>query len=286
MWSKARSLVLACLSAPLGAGCQIHGTESGVCTRRYLPLSSALEDIERSRSLWERDVPFCGRFVASYFRPCVPSGPAASWSAADKNFPEGRAVAAGDDGGVEDVGLIREKDAWVERTVNDVVRSRIDQEGRQGSKHYWKNDDCQEAYARYLCWLNFPRCDDSDDASLPMCQSGKRKHPLQRRLLLTKRTLIDKRLVLLPARDATSVCENLFRVCGFSSDLWRCEQDLVEPEDEYGPTASSYFPGQPFARNDRDNPICTPSIKGAGPSRFRRGLLFFVSLASVVVAWI
>lgn len=65
-----------------------------------------------------------------------------------------------------------------------------------------------------------------------------------------------------------SACENLFRVCGFPSDLWRCDTDAV---DGGGRNAKGFFPGQPFSRNEFTRkskdplPTCTPSIKGAAP---------------------
>ena len=67
-----------------------------------------------------------------------------------------------------------------------------------------------------------------------------------------------------------SVCENLFRVCGFASDLWRCETGVVDGEDE---DIRAFFPGQPFIRNEYHSKtkeplaVCTPAIKGAASSR-------------------
>ena len=87
-----------------------------------------------------------------------------------------------------------------------------------------------------MCWLNFPRCNDFQE-SLGLCQS---------------------------------VCENLFRVCGFASDLWRCETDVIDGEDE---DVRAFFPGQPFIRNEYHSKtkeplaVCTPAIKGAAPSQ-------------------
>ena len=84
--------------------------------------------------------------------------PTSDWTAADANFPEGRlALSDGDNGHQEDVYSIRSKDKWVEETVANTIEARIELEQQQGSRHYFKNKDCQEAYARYLCWLNFPR---------------------------------------------------------------------------------------------------------------------------------
>jgi hypothetical protein len=37
-------------------------------------------------------------------------------------------------------------------------------------KRFSGNADCQNAYKNYLCWLNFPRCNDESE-SLIMCRS-------------------------------------------------------------------------------------------------------------------
>ena len=171
-------------------GCRIHNSNSGVCTKKYLPTSTELDAIEEAKTRWQADLPYCGRFVASYYSPCVPSKPTDAWIAPDANFPNGR-LAASDQKNVvgvigggdeeEDVHSIRNKDAWVEQTVTRTIQARIDLEKQQGSSHYhyFRNKDCQEAYARYTCWLNFPRCSDEFDETLPMCQSGE-SHSLVR----------------------------------------------------------------------------------------------------------
>ncbi|KAL7550820.1 hypothetical protein ACHAWF_014030 [Thalassiosira exigua] len=231
------------------SGCLLHGSESGICTIKYLPGSSDLEALENSKRVWEAELPFCGRWIASYYSPCVPAQPTKEWVAADANFPEGRLTS-----GQEDIHSIRKKDKWVEQTVTNAIQARIDLEKRQGTSHYSRNRDCQEAFSRFSCWLNFPRCGD-DDESLPMCQSA---------------------------------CENLFRVCGFASDLWRCEAEIVDGLEEYD--LSTFFPGQPFARNEfhpkSNDPVavCTPSIKGAAHSVQGHGNLIFTLLAFVQMA--
>mmetsp|Transcript_11296 Transcript_11296/g.20728 ORF Transcript_11296/g.20728 Transcript_11296/m.20728 type:complete len:259 (+) Transcript_11296:128-904(+) len=237
--TKRNHLVIILLHAILTAsfGCIIQNSDSGVCTRKYLPQTSDLDAIEEARVRWMADIPFCGKWISSYFAPCVPSLPTKAWTAADPNFPDGRLTFSSDE--QVDVHSIRSKDRWIEQTVTNTIQARIDLEKQQGSSHYhyFRNKDCQEAYARYTCWLNFPRCSDEFDESLPMCQS---------------------------------VCENLFRVCGFASDIWRCEADIVDGEDE---DTRAFFPGQPFVRNEfqpkSNDPkaVCTPSIKGAASSR-------------------
>lgn len=141
-----------------------------------------------------QDLPYCGRWIASYYSPCVPSKPTEEWTAAGANFPDGRLISSDDQ---VDIYSIRAKDAWVEQTVTTAIQARIDLEKQNGSSHYhyFRNKDCQEAYARYeniiclstfdilvsyelfqhrryTCWLSFPRCSDEFDESLPMCQSG------------------------------------------------------------------------------------------------------------------
>ena len=247
MASLALTLLLAVLAASTSFACVLHGTDSGVCTSRYLPASTELESLEQSRELWNQDMPFCGRFIASYYKPCVPSLPTNEWAAADANFPEGRIISS--DAKV-DAQMIRKKDRWVEDSVTNAVEARK----QEGPRHY-RGNDCQEAFARYQCWLNFPRCSDVEE-TLQMC---------------------------------TSACENLFRVCGFKSDLWRCEEDVIDPEDDYD--SFTFFPGQPFVRNEfqpkSNEPVavCTPSIKGASPPRYG-GRLPFVLAASLSVAYV
>jgi hypothetical protein len=233
----ALTLLLVVLT-PSSFGCTIHNTDSGICTNKYFPLSSQLDAISRAKTLWMADMPYCGRWIASYYSPCVPARPTVAWTAADANFPDGRlgGSSSGSDDGRVDVHSIRAKDAWIARAVTSAIQSRIDIEMQQGSKHhrYFQNDDCQEAYARYTCWMNFPRCSDDFNESLPLCQSA---------------------------------CENMFRVCGFASDIWRCQAVVVDGDEKYD--AKAFFPGQPFARNSDSEAkaVCTPSIKGAGSSR-------------------
>ncbi|KAL7443646.1 hypothetical protein ACHAXH_009505, partial [Discostella pseudostelligera] len=218
------------LSVSASYGCIIHNTDSGVCAYKYLPKSSQPDEVARAETLWKADLPFCGRWIGNYYAPCVPSTPTDAWTAADTNFPFGRLVGTSDDGQQVDIHSIRSKDSWIEQTVTNSIQSRIEMEKMQGSRyyHYYQNKDCQDAYARYTCWINFPRCSDDTGESLPVCQS---------------------------------VCENLFRVCGFASEIWRCEMDVVDGEDAYDIRA--FFPGQPFKKNDERTAVCTPSIKGA-----------------------
>lgn len=109
--------------------CKIHGTESGVCTYRYLPSTyngSDLEKLKIANQNWANNtdgpckdgeadhcMPFCGRYIASYYPPCVPKSTMA-------------------------------KDRWVEEQVTSIIENRIDAEkSKQGKKRFFKNKACQ-----------------------------------------------------------------------------------------------------------------------------------------------
>ncbi len=130
-------------------------------------------------------------------------------------------------------------------------------------ERFTDNADCQAAYKAFLCYMNFPRCDESG-ASLILCRS---------------------------------VCENFFRACRYASFLVRCYDPEYfgskepEPEtitDELGLPIymRAHLPGQPFRDplvDDRTDPettlvVCTPSIPGG--ARAGAG----VAAAAVVVA--
>ena len=241
------------ISTQQAVACKVHGTDSGVCTTKYHPSSYSadeldLDAVQQAKVQWQADMPYCGRWIASYYSPCVPSRPTKEWESSDVNFQFGRLMASET---MIDVASIQTKDKWVEETVINTIQSRIEREREQGSNHYhfYENKDCEEAFARYSCWLNFPRCDEFDE-SLPLCQSA---------------------------------CENLFRVCKFESDLWRCEADVVHGDSEYDIRA--LFPGQPFKKNEFENndgrpkAVCTPSIKGSGS--IRASILWIVAVGVV-----
>ena len=226
------------------ASCSIHNTQSGICTKKYLPSTYSSKEgdlaaIQQAKAHWQNEMPFCGKWIANYYSPCVPSRPTRTWLEADGHFPFGRLSS---DDGEEDVYSVRTKDAWVEETVSITIQARIEMGKKKGRKHFrfHKNKDCQEAYARYSCWLNFPRCDEFEE-SLPLCQSA---------------------------------CENLFRVCGFATDIWRCDVNVVDGEEDGGEDTRAFFPGQPFQKNEfypkrsgDPKAVCTPSIKGSAHSR-------------------
>jgi len=116
------------------------------------------------------------------------------------------------------------------------------------------NPDCREAFSRYFCYVNFPRCDDTTlDRSLPMCRS---------------------------------VCENFMRSCGFESDLWRCHE---EPSSgEYVDPWTDFFPGQPFvdSKSRGSIAVCTPSIRGsASVLTLSRNVVIGLVVLSTLLIW-
>jgi hypothetical protein len=149
------------------------------------------------------------------------------------------------------------KDSWASSTHATVVADRIRHElnetlrglgtnelGIPGpvTERFNENEDCINAYKNFLCWLNFPRCDE-EGRSLILCRS---------------------------------VCENYFRSCRYADDLWRCyepsfyggrvpEEDLDVDADGLPIYWRAQFPGQPFRDNQFDinnDPVavCTPSL--------------------------
>ena len=211
-----------------GFSCVISGTDSGTCSKRYLPSTygNDVSAIDTARSLWDcegRDcLPFCGKFVASY-EICLPKSDGVPLPP-DQNFPNGR---------FHHTTSTYYKDSWVKKTALETIAN------KQGL-------DCQEAYKRYLCYANFPRCDENE--SLPMC---------------------------------ASVCANFMRACGMDKELRSfCEAGAVaaavtggDNEEELPPVTTA-FPGQPFVQNKwrgrgRGQPdiVCTPSVKSGSAEK-------------------
>lgn len=147
-------------------GCKIHGTDSGVCEYSYLPeyhrdtTSSEKEARERAKDQWanrtddqpcegDQCMPFCGVYIAHYYPVCTPL------------FSKRHDHST------------RTKDRWVEEHVTSNIARRIaietnktakklgvDEYGQKGKskKRFYKNKACQDAYKRYACFTNFPRC--------------------------------------------------------------------------------------------------------------------------------
>jgi hypothetical protein len=118
-------------------------------------------------------------------------------------------------------------------------------DGKAGSilVHFYKNDDCQEAYNKYLCYMNFPRCDDAQN-SLLLCDTA---------------------------------CQSFFRACRYpystndNNSMWRCGSAAYLGGHEGEPPASidskgnpvyarGLFPGLPFAPYAPG--ACTPGVPG------------------------
>ena len=112
-----------------------------------------------------------------------------------------------------------------------------------------RNQDCQQAFEAYFCYVNFPRCyydvTASEYKSTRLCRSA---------------------------------CKNFFRACNYPKDLWRCGPsetfNAKGPEnfEHFNRYLRDFFPGQPFRnsykkRNYRNiEGRCTPAIYGAATS--------------------
>lgn len=133
-------------------------------------------------------------------------------------------------------------------------------------RRFYKKPDCQEAFRKLFCWLNFPRCDSRTDLTLPTCKSA---------------------------------CENFFKSCGYEKGLWRCGQSkFFNGYEAESPTMvdgnatylRDYFPGQPFRKNKfspggHQYAICTPAIDGSARRRSYHPLLMvLVALVTILLS--
>ncbi len=151
-------LLLFLLGSPsLVRSCKIQGTESGVCTYRYLPsfyqdgTRTKREAIDMANLNWangtdgpckdgegDHCMPFCGRYIAHYYPPCVPNAGVALER--DKNFPLGRFHRHN----------TREKDRWVEEQVTSIIEKQVDLEAKKkAKKRFYKNKTCQVIMSNY-----------------------------------------------------------------------------------------------------------------------------------------
>lgn len=225
-------------------GCRISGTDSGEC-RTY----------DENYPF----MPFCSKYVK--YTACVPQF--------DPVWPNH---------------TLTQKDAWVQRQATAIIQERkrhernetlkdegVNELGEEGevTQRFWNGDeedpdgiehaagregtprtDCELSYERFMCYVNFPRCDE-EEKSLILCRS---------------------------------VCENYFRSCKYDQDLWRCgptkwlngyEPEKPEIDEDTGDESITWrglFTGQPFRDYEEDTsdpenpvaiPICTPGIKDA-----------------------
>jgi hypothetical protein len=198
------------------------------------------------------------------------------------------------------------KDAWVKDMFYRIVEERkalemnetlkdlqVDEYGNEGEvvQRFWNGDvedpngikfiakdggteitDCEKSFRRYMCYLNFPRCDDEKN-SLIMCRS---------------------------------VCENYMRACQIPQWLHRCgeakymydsapEKPNQNPETlEFDMYYRAPFPGAPFRDYEEDDsvdpvrviPRCTPSVKGDSVSLHQvmlSHIIFVIMLLSVML---
>eukprot|EP01138_Halocafeteria_seosinensis_P009213 gb/GECG01009415.1/.p1 GENE.gb/GECG01009415.1/~~gb/GECG01009415.1/.p1 ORF type:complete len:206 (+),score=7.12 gb/GECG01009415.1/:1-618(+) len=147
--SRTRVFLLSALTvllcSQLSTACHIAGSDNGVC----------MDPVE-----FEDDMPFC-RSVVRY-PACVPL---------QNTGIESQSVAG--------------KDKWVRDKVTSVISERIRLENNdrlrdQGinehghdveiKKRFDGNSDCQNSYKNYMCYLNFPRC-DQEGRSLILCRT-------------------------------------------------------------------------------------------------------------------
>lgn len=225
-------------------------------------------------------MPFCADRVV--YPACIPQY---KFIPPSLNWPTGR---WGDH-------TVQTKDEWiaakawehVDRMVGyeknkTMAKSGKDINGHVGlvTQRFYKRPDCREAFFNLFCYMNFPRCDIVRDISLPTCRSA---------------------------------CENFYRSCRYTRDLWRCGKTRwfngYFPEApstgadgnitylrEYMPGISSLILssiyshiytrlGQPFRENKyttggSEIPICTPAILGDG----HKGYIYSTSVVLLGVA--
>jgi hypothetical protein len=252
--------------------CYIQGQDSGECVGE--------EELAPS-------IPYCAEYVQ--YTACAPKYQRTWW-----NFTTSA------------------KDKWIKATVNKIVQERKRHEmnltmqeygvneygdSQKVGRRFWNGNyddpdglkffenkggqdlsNCEYAYKRYMCYLNFPRCDD-EGKSLILCRS---------------------------------VCENYANACGIPKDLNRCGPNewmgADKPEiPELNPETKEntlfirgIWPGWPFRdymelgwQNDEQGnyvmsfePVvrCTPSIKGAAPtSHVHKVTMFLLFLVEIVL---
>jgi hypothetical protein len=230
------------------AGCVIANAEAGVCTPEADVAAAA---------------PFCGSVVR--YTACTP--------AQVRGYP---------------ANTIRMKDDWVSARYAQVVELRQHVEAGlwrfddAGYANYTGGggppaqrftgasaDDCANAFRNVMCWLNFPRCDDSG-ASLAMCRSA---------------------------------CENYFKACRYPLDMWRCyeprfyggsaaegtQNDAILDRSGNPVYTRALLPGLPFVANGYDDAgaplvLCTPSLKNGAPRTAAAGAALALTVAAAAAA--
>lgn len=112
-----------------------------------------------------------------------------------------------------------------------------------------RNQDCQQAFEAYMCFINFPRCYYDDVANE------------------YKSTMLCR-----------SACKNFFKACNYHKSLWRCGKTEYfngkHPErfDDYRRYTRDFFPGQPFRNAWKKRGYrniggrCTPAVADSAMS--------------------
>jgi len=221
-----RALSFLLLTTRLVLPCYIAGTDSGYCDPQ----------IQADKEWRVAQLPFCAPHVK--YTPCLPQ---TRIQPPSRHYPEGRFHNH----------TVLKKDEWVYKTTHEIIQTRkhyeqsrkLEKKGMNDlnestpiKKRFYRNPDCEDAFKAYMCYINFPRCDD-DGNSLIMCRSA---------------------------------CENLMTACKYEKDLWRCgESHWFNAEKPEKPAAGGeylrdFYPGQPFRDyGGKVSPLCTPSVKGA-----------------------
>lgn len=235
-------VTLAMIQVKWIGACMIAGTDSGEC-----------RDYEENRDY----MPYCGKFLR--YRACVPKY--------DRIWPNHTILTK--DAWVEEtvIKIVQERkeheanQAYKDDNINEWSAEEGEEyrsEGMPVNRFYNNNEedpdgitykltqgqegtditDCERSFRQYMCYLNFPRCDD-EDKSLILCRSA---------------------------------CENLMRACHYQKDMQRCGPsewvngvdgpEIPTLDDEtglYDVRIRGFFPGQPFRDYEEE---CTESING------------------------
>ena len=131
-----KGIISILLSFNVAWACKINGdVGSGICYYDYLPAyNNGSRDLAEKR--WncnddERCMPFCGKWIAEYYPPCIPS--IQKIVKKDRNFPHGRFY---------EHSTFR-KDQWVQRQVEQIF-----EESQRKQGYFYNNEDCRNAFER------------------------------------------------------------------------------------------------------------------------------------------
>ena len=268
--------------AKVTVACMIAGVDSGEC-----------RDYEDTRDY----MPYCGKFTR--YRACVPKF--------DRIWPNHTLMTK--DAWVEETvtKIVQERkehernEDFRDEDINEwsgVEEQEFRAEGRPFNR-FWNNDkedpdgityrltqgqegtditDCEKSFREYMCYMNFPRCDD-EDKTLIMCRSA---------------------------------CENLMRACHYQEDMQRCGPsewvngvkgpeipELDEDTGKYDVRIRGFFPGQPFRDYEEEceetingkecvaTVVCTPSLVNAAVEKYCswRKVWIALVLAMIGIMW-